>query len=116
MCHRFFSKYRLDCHFQSQSGSRPKKLLFTNLQMATVVFSCTTRLCFSCLPLPAYAPTIPLGIISNKPPHCFLYTHLYFQNCWICLLCQTIRNMFNLGSLRLINSEYAIYILHNTCH
>jgi hypothetical protein len=39
---RFFSKCRLDYHFQSQSGSRPKNHLFSNHQMATVGFPCNT--------------------------------------------------------------------------
>jgi hypothetical protein len=39
MFHRLFCKYRLDCHFQSQSGSRPKKSPFSNHQIATVICS-----------------------------------------------------------------------------
>ena len=39
MFHRLFCKYRLDWHFQSQSGSRPKKSPISNHQITTVVFS-----------------------------------------------------------------------------
>ena len=85
MFHRFFCTYRLDCHFQSQSGSRPRQSPFSNHQKATVVFSFhhvtrfflfTSRIRIFVLHSHQRYPLLRINLHIG-----FFYTHLYFQNC-----------------------------------
>ena len=85
MFHRLFCKYRLDCHFQSQSCSRPRQSPFSNHQIATVVFSFhhvtrfflfTSRIRIFVLHSHQWYPLLRINLHIV-----FFYTDLYFQNC-----------------------------------